>query len=69
VKIGSETLALLTRAYGEYCRRKVERFNAIGGTRKGEKMCKMTPEVGSQKCKGQLQMWTEYEPWCSQIED
>jgi histone-lysine N-methyltransferase SETMAR len=24
--------------------------------------------LGSQKCKGQMQMWTEYEPWCPQIE-
>jgi hypothetical protein len=47
----------------------IECFNAIGVTRKGEKMCKMTQEVGSQKRKGQLQMWTEYEPWCSRIED
>jgi hypothetical protein len=31
--------------------------------------CKMTQEVGKQKRKGQLQMWTEYEPWCAQIED
>jgi hypothetical protein len=29
----------------------------------------MTQEVGSQKHKGQMQMWTEYEPWCAQIED
>jgi hypothetical protein len=26
-------------------------------------------EVGSQKCKGQTQMWTDYEPWCAQVED
>jgi hypothetical protein len=30
-------------------------LNDIGGSRKGEKMCKMTQEVGSQKCKGQMQ--------------
>jgi hypothetical protein len=29
----------------------------------------MTKEVGSQKHKGQMQMWTEYEPWCAQIEE
>jgi nitrate/TMAO reductase-like tetraheme cytochrome c subunit len=23
----------------------------------------MTQDVGSQKCKGQVQMWTEYETW------
>jgi hypothetical protein len=30
---------------------------------------KMTHELGSQKHKGQMQMWTEYKPWCAQIED
>jgi hypothetical protein len=37
--------------------------------KKGEKMCKMTQEVGSHKRKGLMQLWTEYEPWCVQIED
>jgi hypothetical protein len=32
-------------------------------------MSKITQKVGSQERKGQKQMWTEYEPWCSQIED
>jgi hypothetical protein len=32
-------------------------------------MCKKTQEVGSQKCKGQMQMWPEYEPWFTQMED
>jgi hypothetical protein len=32
-------------------------------------MFKVTQEVGSQKCKEQMQMWREYEPWCAQIED
>jgi hypothetical protein len=44
-------------------------LNSTGGLRKGEKMCKMTQEVGSQTRKGQMQMWTEYEPWYAQIED
>jgi len=35
----------------------------------GEKMCETTQEVSSQKRKGQMQMWTEYEHWCAQIED
>jgi hypothetical protein len=46
VKIGksvSETLTVLTVAF----------LNGTGGSRKGEKMCKTTQEVGSQKCKGQ----------------
>jgi hypothetical protein len=36
-------------------------LNGVGGSRKGEKVFKMTQEVGSQKHKGQMQMWTEYE--------
>jgi hypothetical protein len=44
-------------------------LNGIGGSRKGVKMFKMTQEFGSPKLKGQMQMWTEYEPWCGQVED
>ena len=29
-------------------------------------MCNTTQEMGSQKRKGQMQMWTEYKPWCAQ---
>ena len=69
VKIGksaSETLALLTLANGEYTMKKSSVFEQH---RKGEKMCKTNQEVGSQKRKGQMQMWTEYETWCAQIDD
>jgi len=72
VKIGksaSEMLALLTVAYGEYTMRKSSVFNGTGRSRKGEKMCKTTQEVGSQKRKGQMQMWTEYELLCAKMED
>jgi hypothetical protein len=72
VKIGksaNETLALLSVAYGEYAMKKSSVFNSIGGSRKGKKMCKMTQEVGRLKCKGQMQMWTEYKPSCAQIKD
>jgi hypothetical protein len=65
----SETLAILTVAYGEYGMKKSSVLNGKGGSRKGEKMCKTTEEVGKQKRKGQMQMWTDYEPWCDQIED
>jgi hypothetical protein len=41
-------------------------LNGIGGSRKGEKMCKMTQEVGSQKRNWQMQMWTEYEQTVNQ---
>jgi hypothetical protein len=72
VKIGksaSETLTLLTVAYGEYDMKKSFVLNGTGSSRKGEKMSKTTQEVGSQKRKGQMQMCLEYEPWCAQIED
>ena len=68
-KSASEMLALLTVAYGEYTMRKSSVFNGTGRSRKGEKMCKTTQEVGSQKRNGQMHMWIEYEPWCAQIED
>jgi hypothetical protein len=35
----------------------------------GEQMCKMTQEVNNENHKGQMKMWTEYEPWYTQIED
>jgi hypothetical protein len=38
-------------------------LNGMGGSRKGKKMCKTAQKVGNQKRKGQMQMWTEYEPW------
>jgi hypothetical protein len=44
-------------------------FNGIGSSKEGEMMFNMTQEVGSQKRIGQMQMWTEYEPWCAQIKD
>jgi len=72
VKIGksaSETLALLTVAYGEYATKKSSVFEWHRLFKEGEKMWKTTQEVGSHKRKGQMQMWTEYETWCAQIED
>jgi hypothetical protein len=45
VKIGrsaNETLALLTLAYGEYAMKKSSVLYGIGGSRVGEKMCKVT---------------------------
>jgi hypothetical protein len=69
VKMGkSETLALLTVAYGEYAMKKPRVFEWHRRF-KVEKMCKMTQEAGSQKRKGEMQMWTEYEPWCAQMHD
>jgi hypothetical protein len=68
VKSASETLALLTMAYGEYAMKKSSVFNGISSSRKGDGV-QDGPRSGSQKRLGQMQMWTEYEPWCSQIED
>ena len=59
VKIGksaSETLAPLTVGYGEHA---IKKYSGISGSKRGEKMCTMTPEVGSQKRNGQMEMWTE----------
>jgi hypothetical protein len=59
VKIGksaSEALALLTVTYGKYAMN-----NGIGDSRKGEKVCKVTQELGSEKRKGQMQMWPKQE--------
>jgi hypothetical protein len=44
-------------------------LNGIGGSRKDEKMCKLTQEVDSRKRKGQKQKWKENEPGSNQIED
>jgi hypothetical protein len=68
-KSASEMLAPLTVAYGEYIMKKSSVFKFHRGSRKGEKLCNTNQEVGRQKRKGQMKMWTEYEPWCAQIED
>jgi hypothetical protein len=71
VKVGksaTETLALLWLIANMLWRNQVF-LNGTGSSRKGEEMCKTTQEVGSQKRKGQIQMWTEYKPWCAEIED
>jgi hypothetical protein len=54
----SEMIVLLTLALP---------LNGTGGSNMGEKNCIMTQEVGSQKCKGQMQMWLKFKPWCTQI--
>jgi hypothetical protein len=72
VKIGrsaSETLALLTVAIVENTMKKSSVFEWHRLFKEGREMCKTTQEVGSQKRKGLMQMWKEYEPCCAQIED
>jgi hypothetical protein len=34
-------------------------LNAISSSRKDEKMCEVTQELGSKKCRSWMQMWTE----------
>jgi hypothetical protein len=68
-KRASETLALLTVVYGEYTVKKLSVLNGTGGSRKGEKMHRVTQGVSSKKHKGQMQIWTEYELWCTQFGD
>jgi hypothetical protein len=52
-----------------YGMKKLVFLHAIGDSRRVEKMCKINREVVSQRDKGQIQNWTEYEPWYAQIED
>jgi hypothetical protein len=71
VKIGksaSETSAQLTLAYGDYAMKKLSVFEWHRGFKEGEDV-QDDPRSGQPKCKGQMQMWTEYEPWCAQIKD
>jgi hypothetical protein len=59
VKIGksaSETLALLTMAYGEYAMMKSSVSEWHRRFKEGREMCKMTQEVGRQKRKKQKRM-------------
>jgi hypothetical protein len=72
VKIGksaSETLALLTVAYGEYTMKKLSVFEWHRWFKEGQDDVQDDPSSGQPKRKGQMQMWTEYEPWCTEIED
>jgi hypothetical protein len=52
----SETLALLTLAYGGCAVKESSVLNGMCGSRNGEKLCKRTQEVGSQKLKGKVQI-------------
>jgi hypothetical protein len=68
VKIGkssSKTLALLTVVYVECTMKK---WNVFEWHKRFKEGRKTTQELDSQKRKGRMQIWTEYEPWCAQIE-
>ena len=73
VKIGksaSETLALLTVAYGEYAMKKWSVFERHRRFKEGREDVQDDPRIGQPKTqRTEMQMRTEYEPWCAQIED
>jgi hypothetical protein len=66
VEIGksvSETLVLSTVAYGEYATKKLSVFEWHRRFKEGRGNVQDDPRSGqSKKSKGQMQMWTEYEP-------
>jgi hypothetical protein len=68
-KSGSETLALFTLAYGEYATKKLSSPERHKRFTEGREDVQDDQEVGSQKCKGQMQTCAEYESWCTNIED
>jgi hypothetical protein len=70
VKIGKSATetALLTLAYGEYAMKNSSVFERHRRTKEGRDV-QGDPRSGQPKTKGQMQMRTEYEPWCAQIED
>ena len=65
-KSGSETLAV---AYGEYAMKKLSVFEWHRRFKEGREDVQDDPRSGQSNRKGQMQMWTEYESWCIQIED
>jgi hypothetical protein len=72
VKIGksaSETLPLRTVAYGEYAMKKLSVSEWHRRFEEGREDVQDDQRSEQPKRKGQMQMWTEYEPWCAQIED
>ena len=71
VKIGksaSEMLTLLTVAYDIYAMKKLSVFECHRRFKEGRDV-QDDPRSRSPKRKGQMQMWTQYEHWCAQIED
>jgi hypothetical protein len=59
-KSASETLALLTVVYGEYAMKKLSVFEWHSPFKEEGEDMQADPRSGSQKRKGQMQMWTEY---------
>jgi hypothetical protein len=57
--------------YGAHATKESSVLNDTGSSGKDQNLHRMTHEVGSQKRKGHMQIWTEYEPgaliskiWC-----
>jgi hypothetical protein len=72
VKIGksaSETLVILTLAYGEYAMKKMSISEWQRWFKEGQEDGQEGPKNVQPKCSGQMPMLTEYKPWHIQIED
>jgi hypothetical protein len=62
-KSASETDVLLTLAYGDYAMKKLSVFEWHRQIEEGRE------DVHGDPRSGQPKTWTDYEPWCIQIED
>jgi hypothetical protein len=72
VKIGksaSETLALLTMAYGEYAMKKSSVSEWHRRLKEGREDVRDDLRIGGPKTQRTDRNWTVYEPWCAQIAD
>jgi len=68
-KSASEMFALLTVAYGEYDMKKLSVSEWNRRFKEGREDVQYDATSGQPKMQEQMQMWTEYKPWCTQIED
>jgi hypothetical protein len=66
-KSASETLALLTVAYGEYAMMKLSVFEWHRRFKEGQEDVLDDPRSGQPKTQ-MMQNSAEYKPWCAQIE-
>jgi hypothetical protein len=55
-------------ACDEYAVKKSSVFEWRRRLKEGREDVKDDPRSGQQKTQRTMQMWTEYEPWCTQIE-
>jgi late competence protein required for DNA uptake (superfamily II DNA/RNA helicase) len=66
---GSETLPLLTLVYGEYAVKKFSVFRWHGQFKEGQEDVQDDLRSRQPKVQKTDAIWTEYKPWCTQIED